>query len=565
MRDKMKTLIKKLLTVTMATCLAFSALVTPTPAAKAAGTQMKLYGIYLKANKGQEAYAKSQNEYGDAVILESKGNYLLMDTGAFYTSDSLLDAIGKMGITELDLYISHLHPDHFESIYDLIEKGIRINRLYLPDRSLGADWVSEGGGTNDGMYRKIESWFKYMGNGANSDVQTIYLKKGSTFTVGDVSAKVIGPVGTYDMAECNNYFPADVYGERSGHYLNNYSLTTMFTCGSVKFLTTGDIESIENQQGSAYKGTAKKKLEEECLVETYAGKLKADILKMAHHGLNSSSSAAFLDAVDPRIAFAESTGYQDLADVPGKKIPKYYSPVERMHEHGITIMNGHEKAGVGITVNNDNISVYIDKNNDTKLTDSEKLSGWINVSGIANKTGTDFTGDDVYYIDPNEADFKPATGIQKIGKKNYIFTKGGALERAFYKGSSYLGWRTYGSKYRYFSKPDSMGRADMAVGFKKIGANYFYFDKNGYRYAPSKGDSNSKGKLWKLKKIGKYYYLIKKGNGAVFNMGKSRNSFMPFNGGKKLRAFDKKGRMLTGSAKVNGKTYKFDKKTGFKK
>ena len=393
----------------------------------------------------------------------------------------------------------------------------------------------------------------------------IYLKTGDSFTVGDVKAEVLGPVGTYDMDECLKYFPDNVYGEKSGHYLNNYSLTTMFTCGDVRYLTTGDIESIENQQGSQYKGNKIKRLEEEYLVEKYGKNLKADILKMPHHGLNSSSSAAFLDAVDPRIAFAENSGYQDLASVSGKKIPKYYSPVERMHEHGLTIMNGHEKAGVGITVSNNNISVYLDKDNDAKLTESEKLSGWTKVCGIANKTGTDFTGDDVYYINPENADFELASGIQKVSGKTYLFDKGGSLQRAFYKGSSYLGWRTYGEKYRYFSKPDSFGLADMAVGFKKIGANHFYFDKQGFRYAPKKGDSNSKGKAWKLKKIGKYSYLFKKGNGAVFNRGKSKNAFMPFNGGKKLRAFDKKGRMITGKAKVNGKTYMFDKKTGFRK
>ncbi|MBQ6538511.1 MAG: hypothetical protein IJL75_06355 [Eubacterium sp.] len=557
--------IKKIISIITALAATICAANIPLSVAKAEGKEMKIYGVYLQENDHVEVWDEEErDEFGDAVILESKGHYLLMDTGARYTCDSVIAALKKMGITEMDAYVSHLHPDHFNSLNMIMDDGIKINRIFLPDPSLGKDWVSAHGGTTAGMYRYLDSWIEDCGEGNNRDAKKIYLKKGSTFTVGDVNAEVLGPVGTYDMKACNKYFPDNVYGEKSGHYLNNYSLTTMFTCGDVKYLTTGDIESIENQQGSKYNGTGIKKLEEEYLVEKYGSKLQADILKMAHHGLNSSSSAAFLKAVKPRIAFAENSGYQDLASVSGKKVPKYYSTVERMHDYGITLMNGHEKAGIGITVNNNAISVYLDKNNDTELTDAEKLTGWVSVCGISNKKGTDFTGNDVFYVDPDKDDFKLASGINNINGKNYLFTKGGALERAFYKGSSYLGWRTYGKKYRYFSKPDTFGRAEMTIGFKKIGANYFYFDKNGYRFAPSKGDSNSKGKLWKLKKIGKYYYLIKKKNGAVYNMGKSKNAFMPFSGGK-LRAFDKKGRMITGKAKVNGKTYTFNKKTGYKK
>ena len=555
--------IKKIMSIVTAAAVAICASYVPGgKVAKAAGNEMKIYGIYLKANNGQEEYAKSENEYGDAVILESAGEYLLMDTGASYTNDSLVNALKKMGITNLSIYISHLHPDHYNSLWEIGEAGITFDRVFLPDKSIGVDWVSENGGTTELAYRFIDRRIERF----SPNAEVIYLKKGESFTVGNVVADVLGPVGNYDMNECNKYFPDNVYGEKSGHYLNNYSLTTKFSCGGVSFLTTGDIESIENQnkkKDSRY-GTGITKLEEEYLVQEYGDELNVDILKMPHHGLNSSSSAAFLKAVKPRIAFAENTGYQDNVKTQGKTVPKYYSPVERMHKYGITLLNGHEKAGVGITVKDDVISVYLDKNNDTKLADSEKLSGWVKVSGIANKKAKNFTGNDVYYIDPDSENFDLFSGICGIKGKDYMFSQGGALERAFYNGSKYLGWRTYGKKYRYFSKPDSFGRAEMTIGFKKIGANYFYFDKNGYRFAPSKGDSNSKGKLWKLKKIGKYYYLIKKKNGAVYNMGKSKNAFMPFSGGK-LRAFDKKGRMITGKAKVNGKTYTFNKKTGYKK
>ena len=56
--------------------------------------------------------------------------------------------------------------------------------------------------------------------------------------------------------------------------------------GSVRFLLVGDAERPE----------------EDWLVEHYGDSLRADVLKVGHHGSSTSSSAEFLDAVRPRIA-----------------------------------------------------------------------------------------------------------------------------------------------------------------------------------------------------------------------------------------------------------------------
>lgn len=545
-----------------------------------ASKNMTIYGIYLKGNNGEEKDLDADLEFGDAVLMETDGKYLLMDTGAEFASKSVVNYLKGVGVKKLSIYISHYHKDHFENIGAIKDSGITIEHLYLPDISLGSDWYSEGGGTTENQNSTIRRMA--------GDVDITYLKKGSTFTFGDVDAEVLGPVGNHDWTECQNYFPSNRYGERSGHYLNNYSLTTMFTCGKIKFLTTGDIESIDYQQGSAYgkKGGKVTKLEEEYLVAEYGKALKADILKMPHHGLKSSNSKNFIKAIAPRIAFAENTGYQApvLAEESKTKANKYHTPVEYMQEYGFSYMVGHEKAAFGVKVVNDKITAFRDADNNGQLDDSEKLQGWVYVKGIKSvklsdadkKKGytKDYTGDDVYYISKT-SDFKPKTGICQITvsgtKKTYCFKNGGAMETGLFskdKGQTYSHWRNYEvdgkTKQKYFSSLDSKGRATMAYGFKKIDGNYFYFVKStGFRYIPSKGDSNSPSKMWKLKKIGSYYYLFKKGTGFVYNKGRSKTVFMKF--GSKYRAFDTKGRMLTGKKKVNGKYYTFDKKTGYRK
>ncbi len=74
---------------------------------------------------------------------------------------------------------------------------------------------------------------------------------------------------------------------------NNDSLVLMLTIGMQKFLFTGDLE----QEG-----------EERLLTSYPAEALRADVLKVGHHGSNGSTGDAFLEAVNPRIAVISVAG-----------------------------------------------------------------------------------------------------------------------------------------------------------------------------------------------------------------------------------------------------------------
>lgn len=68
--------------------------------------------------------------------------------------------------------------------------------------------------------------------------------------------------------------------------LNNNSIVAKLIYGNVEMLFTGDIEQIA----------------EEKIVEKYRGELKSTILKVAHHGSNTSSIQSFIEVVQPKIA-----------------------------------------------------------------------------------------------------------------------------------------------------------------------------------------------------------------------------------------------------------------------
>jgi beta-lactamase superfamily II metal-dependent hydrolase len=90
---------------------------------------------------------------------------------------------------------------------------------------------------------------------------------GTVYTAGGLTVTVLGPVGS-------NY-----------EDLNDTSLVLMVQFGEKKFLFTGDMEAFA---------------ENELLSSNIS--LKADVLKVGHHGSYSSTSAAFLKAVDPDYA-----------------------------------------------------------------------------------------------------------------------------------------------------------------------------------------------------------------------------------------------------------------------
>ncbi|MDZ4278268.1 MAG: MBL fold metallo-hydrolase, partial [Dehalococcoidia bacterium] len=100
--------------------------------------------------------------------------------------------------------------------------------------------------------------------------------------------------------------------------VNDASLVLKLTWGEVSFLLTGDIE---------VRG-------EEALLASDAD-LRSTVLKLAHHGSNTSSSAAFLRAVEPAVAVV-SVGADNTFGHPSPEVLQRLSEsaVFRTDRHG---------------------------------------------------------------------------------------------------------------------------------------------------------------------------------------------------------------------------------------
>lgn len=318
-------------------------------------TEAKIIAIYT----GKE---------GDSVLIESHDEYLLVDVGygsnaAIFMNNYFTNKYGSNygDKIKLSVMITHFHKDHVGDIADgsnsfwtnaEIVKALKRGKIYLPDTAHLANYYDYNGAwyipysyakilrnaKNKGLtYSNIvhvwptacskPSLTKKYYDGNNVEKGTLYNAVGDDssytemelydyanytcenyFEFGDVKVNVIGPVNATCTSNCGHEYDQAIYnGSRWGHYLNDYSLVTMFTIGNIKYLSAGDIESTTevkaklaaNNQPYNTIGT----YQEEKLVNAKCDSLSADILKLNHHGLPTSNSKSFMNCVRPKFVF----------------------------------------------------------------------------------------------------------------------------------------------------------------------------------------------------------------------------------------------------------------------
>ena len=474
----------------------------------AADKEMNIHAMYLESN-----------DKGESVLIESKGEYLLMDLGSYGNLDAIIRYLKSLGIDRLNLYLSHLHLDHYgggsssntnvvtTGLDKLTKSGIEIQTLYLPDPSLAAESIYY-----PEKYHKISSFMQ------NKNI--VYLKTGDQFTVGDANVDIIGPVNT-NQFHPNDYEDKQPSGDggeeiiKYTYYENNCSLIAKITCGSVSYLSTADILEDEATE----------------LVKKKKSLLKSDILKLSHHGTGSGSTDEFMAAVQPSYIFAQNTGLTGKSSTTKKWLTNISR--KRSTETGMCYLVANQKKNLIYKIKNNKIRLY-----ENQIDNTHMLKGWIRLTG----GDGEFRSIDRYYFDSNG---QPLTGVQKIDGHYFYFGKGGCMQYGnFTEKGVYQGWKTDDNVKRYFTFSPDKEYAYMAYGFTKIGKQTFYFDKNG-----NKIDGATRTIL---KKIGKYKYGIGKSGAIVINNWATI--------GKDKYYFDKNGRMITSQIKkIKGVSYYFGK------
>ncbi len=273
---------------------------------------------------------------GDAILIQTKKQTILIDTSDTDERDLLVSELEKFSVTKIDkLILTHPHNDHIGSAKALINpsaKEIKANP-YLEKISV-AEVYDNGIASANQLYRS------YMKAIDTKGITHKSLKTGDTLDFGgDVKFNVLYP--TTQLVKAVND------GQKSDP--NNESVVGKLTYKNFSMMFTGDAE---------------KEVESEVLSNNKTKALKCDVLKSGHHGSKTSSTADFVAAVNPGYVLISCGPEEERRNTYGHP---HLEPLENYLAQGIekkNILCTRWNGTITLTSDGQNFSVTPEKKED---------------------------------------------------------------------------------------------------------------------------------------------------------------------------------------------------------
>ena len=184
----------------------------------------------------------------DAALVECDGHYMLIDGGNKADSNVIYSVLKKAAVPKLDIVVgTHAHEDHIGGLPGAFNYTTADLTL-CPVKSYDSN-----------AFEDFAKYAEQKGNGITVP------KPGNTYTLGSATVKILGLNGGGDT--------------------NNTSIILRIDYGETSFLFTGDAER-EAEQAVLNKG----------------GDLSATVLKVGHHGSDTSTGYVFLREIMPQYA-----------------------------------------------------------------------------------------------------------------------------------------------------------------------------------------------------------------------------------------------------------------------
>lgn len=237
---------------------------------------------------------------GDSFLLVQDGRIALVDCGTASAGEEIVKYLQDLGISNIDyVFGTHPHDDHMGGMYEVIT-NFDIGKVIIPEIN---------------NVEVTSNWYlKLMKELKDGGYQVEHPEVGTVYDLGGASLKVIGPI------------------QEPTSNKNNYSIVLKVSFGEMDMIMTGDAE----------------KTVEKDILE--AGEdIEAEILKVGHHGSDTSTSEEFLDAINPDYALIS-------AEVGNKYKHPIISVMEELKERDILVYRTDESGTVIVTITAEDIS-----------------------------------------------------------------------------------------------------------------------------------------------------------------------------------------------------------------
>jgi competence protein ComEC len=240
---------------------------------------------------------------GDSILIKTPaGRFIIVDGGSKEEFNKFFGYLESQNINAITTVIAtHPHEDHIGNLDDVIME-YPVNEVYMPKVT-----------ANTKTFRDLMEAIKSKG------LRIKTAKSGVRFNLDGVDFEFLAP---------NSKWYED---------LNNYSAVLKVSYGQNSFLLMGDAEKLS---------------ESEILKKGF--NVKADVIKIGHHGSSSSSSKAFIKAVNPKYAVISLGKNNDYGH-------PHRETIKLLNDLNISICRTDINGTVSFVSNGKNIKIYKSK------------------------------------------------------------------------------------------------------------------------------------------------------------------------------------------------------------
>jgi beta-lactamase superfamily II metal-dependent hydrolase len=236
----------------------------------------------------------------DSALVITGSNAMLIDAGDRGYGSGIVSYLKKQGVKKLDyLILTHPHADHIGGAAEVIN-AFEVEKIIMSK-------VSHTTKTFETLLETIKS----KGMKITTPIP------GDEYELGSARFKILAP------------------NSSSYKSLNDYSVVTRIVFGTTAFLFTGDAESTSENQ-----------------ILSKGFEVKFDVLKVGHHGSDTSTTDRFLKSVSPKYAVI-SVGKGNNYGHPTQEV------LERLDSYGVKVYRT-DKVGT-IVATSDGTNITFDK------------------------------------------------------------------------------------------------------------------------------------------------------------------------------------------------------------